>query len=318
MMNPARRAMFAQWLCRLLPPFLAYRVHTAFFGNLIGSGIPFQGKALFGNAMISSAMNDHVDVNFALHGTMNFKGMVVALLVTKPGETIFELGANIGTETLALSNLIGPGGHVIAVEADPHLCEILRFRLRAARITNVSVVNMALSGHDGMLAIVRGKDLNPGETYVTEVESDCGIAVPAITADGLLTQFEPPSFVFMDIEGSEYGFLKGGNHLLTDARPIIFTEVIASYLHRSGGTIREFCKILDRYKYVAYDTDTRWLKEIDYGNVSEEVCGDWLIVPQEKLEWIPRIRRSLFRARIMPRIWRLNPLDTVLQEARNK
>lgn len=305
------KAKFAQIICRLLPPFLSYRVHFRFFGDLVGSGIPFRGKALFGKAEISSVMNDYVDVHFALHGTLNFKGMVVASSVIKPGDVVFELGANIATETLALSNLLGSEGRVIAVEADPLLCEKICSRLSMANISNVEVVNKAVAESEGIINVMRDQEFNSGRTFTSKIPNGDCIIVETITADKLVDEFGMPSFVFMDIEGAEYGFLLGARHLLSKARPIIFTEVSSAYLYRSGGTIHDFCKILDEFAYIAYDTDTRLLEEVHYKDVSEDTYTDWLLIPREKAELLPIIRYQLFRARIMPRIWSLNPLDAL-------
>ncbi|MCX6552953.1 MAG: FkbM family methyltransferase, partial [Acidobacteria bacterium] len=251
-------------------------------------------------------------------GSLNPRGMVVALLVTKPGDVVFEIGANIGTETLALSNLLGQSGRVIAVEANPHVGDILRGRVEAAGLTNVTVVNMAVGARDGTANVVDGDASNLGMSYVVEGAGGGQASVPAITADSLVDRFGAPSFVFMDIEGSEYGFLMGAGRLLADVRPIIYSEVIASYLHRSGGDIHAFCSILDKHAYVAFDAGTRSLKEVPFAGVSQDVWGDWLIVPREKCDVVPRIRRALWRARVMPRVLHLNPLDTVPRTAGNR
>lgn len=308
------KANLAQRACRILPPFLSYRLHHLFFKDLIGSGVPFRGKALFGDAEIPLIMNDIVDVHFALHQTMNYSGMVIASVIIKGGHTVFDIGANIGTETLAMSNLVGEKGKIIAIEADPDTANILRERIRCGNFLNIIVENKAIAKKKGAINIVRCSKHNAGMNFVTDVIEDTSAIVEAITADDLVSVYGEPDFVFMDIEGSEYGFLLGGLHLLTDVRPIIFTEVNASMLPRTGGTILKFCKLLDEFNYTAYDANTRFLTEITFSQVDHCVSSDWLLIPKENVDIVNRIRRHLVFSRFLPRIWRLNPLDRKPQQ----
>jgi len=123
------RAWMARRALRRLPPFLAYRIHHRWLQGLVGSGAPFRERALFGGGWIESSMTSVEDTHFALFGTMNFKGLALARRLVRPGATVFEIGANIGTETLALAALAGPRGRVVAVEADPENEALLRARL---------------------------------------------------------------------------------------------------------------------------------------------------------------------------------------------
>lgn len=296
-------------MCSILPPFLAYRLQNRCFFDLISFNTPYRQKALFGSATISSYMNSYIDVNFALHRTINFIGMIVAQSIVKQGDTIFELGANIGTETFALSNLTGIKGHVIAVEASPRLANTLKSNIKLAEIDNVTVINEAIAEKHGTLNITHGLETNLGASFASDDCTINSISVPAIPVDYLVEKYGNPTFVFMDIEGSEYGFARGGNNLLSNVRPVIFTEIVASYLHRSGGTISEFCRILQDHSYSAFDANSRQLSQIDFNKVDNDTCSDWLLIPSEKTNLVPNIRKLLLMARTMPRIGKLNPLD---------
>ena len=62
------------------------------------------------------------------------------------GQTIAEIGAGPGFWTARLARMIGPSGHVYAVDPEPAMLEILRQRLEKTRARNVSPV---LGGPDG-------------------------------------------------------------------------------------------------------------------------------------------------------------------------
>lgn len=303
------RAWIAQQICRRLPPFLAYRLHRLLFEDLIGSGVPFRARALFGPRTISGVLNDYEDVYFALHGTKNFKGMAIAASILSPGDVVFEIGANLGTETLALANLVAPSGRVIAVEADPDLAAVLSTRVHEAGAANIDVVNKAASASPDPLYVHRGRAFYSGQTFVSDQPTEDGTRIECITGDQLVEEYGAPAFVFMDIEGSEAAFLQGSGSLLRESRPIIFTEVVAALLRRNGASISRFATLVIDAGYVAFDTDTRTLSQVDLQNASEDVSNDWLLVPRERLEVIGTLRTEVFRARVMPRVFGLNPLD---------
>lgn len=273
--------------------------------------MPFRRRALFGSAAIDSTMGDYEDVYFALHGTKNFKGMVSAANLIAPGDTVFEIGANLGTETLALANLVGNRGRVIAVEADPRLAAILAARIADTPLRNITIVNRAAAASLGIVHVIAGAENLSGQTYVSDVPASDSVPVQTITADEMVREYGSPTFVFMDIEGSEYGFLSTATNLLSQVRPPIFTEVVAQTMSRSGGSIAQFCDIFSRHDYVAFDSDSRRFEQVDFTRVTPYVLGDWLLMPREKLHLVSRIRRQLLLARVMPRFRGLNPLETL-------
>jgi ubiquinone/menaquinone biosynthesis C-methylase UbiE len=55
---------------------------------------------------------------------------VLGILGLKPGMTVAEIGAACGDLCLAISEAVGPAGHVFAVESVPELLEALRQRSR--------------------------------------------------------------------------------------------------------------------------------------------------------------------------------------------
>src|SRR5580765_3207524 len=65
------------------------------------------------------------------------------------GATVVDVGANVGYNTVYASRLVGPAGHVIAIEPAADNARLLRDNLTANAITNV-VVHQAAAGrtHD--------------------------------------------------------------------------------------------------------------------------------------------------------------------------
>jgi ubiquinone/menaquinone biosynthesis C-methylase UbiE len=65
---------------------------------------------------------------------------VVRALGLRHGQVVADIGAGPGYFTKRLARAVGPSGHVYAVDAEPAILDVLRERLTAARLTNVTPV----------------------------------------------------------------------------------------------------------------------------------------------------------------------------------
>jgi len=62
-----------------------------------------------------------------------------------PGDSVLDVGANVGQYTLRLSELAGEEGRVIAFEPIIETFEILAAMARRARYRNITLFNIAVS-----------------------------------------------------------------------------------------------------------------------------------------------------------------------------
>src|SRR5882724_1100567 len=69
-----------------------------------------------------------------------------------PGSTVVDVGAHIGTHTLAFSRWVG-GGKVIAVEAQPVVSSVLTVNCLLSDRANVEVVNCLCSWRGGTTTV---------------------------------------------------------------------------------------------------------------------------------------------------------------------
>lgn len=67
-------------------------------------------------------------------------GAVIRALGLRRGQVVADIGAGPGYFTKRVARAVGPRGHVYAVEAEPAILDVLRARLTAARLANVSPV----------------------------------------------------------------------------------------------------------------------------------------------------------------------------------
>lgn len=63
----------------------------------------------------------------------------------KKGDVVIDIGAGLGEEAIVYSNAVGPSGRVVAIEANPDVCQVLADVVKLNKLSNVEVVNVALS-----------------------------------------------------------------------------------------------------------------------------------------------------------------------------
>lgn len=133
----------------------------------------------------------------------------------RPGDTVVDVGAGIGNETLIFSRLVGPSGRVIAIEAHPRTFRCLKKTVEANRLKNVTPVHAAISDASGVLLIS-----NDGHHIESRVGVSEGLSVEATTLDKLLAECgaQAPNLVKMNIEGAETAALRGAPQTLKRAK----------------------------------------------------------------------------------------------------
>jgi len=65
------------------------------------------------------------------------------------GETVYDVGANLGYVSLSLAKRVGPTGHVAAFEPIPQNVELLRKNIANNRLSSVRVFDVAASDRTG-------------------------------------------------------------------------------------------------------------------------------------------------------------------------
>lgn len=152
--------------------------------------------------------------------------------VVKPGQVVWDVGANVGLFSFAAAAVVGPAGRVLAVEPDTSLAGRLR---QSAAINHghapVDVLPAAVSGEVsiGRFHIARrNRSTSYLDGYGTTMTGGVRSTelVPTVTLDWLAAHFPAPDVVKIDVEGAELGVLTGGAQLL-EHQPTLICEVSA-------------------------------------------------------------------------------------------
>lgn len=148
----------------------------------------------------------------------------------RPGSVAYDLGANVGFYTLLLSELVGSGGLVVAFEPLPRNLEYLRRHIALNHVSNVVVMEGAVSSHSGSALFVEGPTNSMGF-----ISSKGNVKVKLFSIDEMVSdgRIPAPQYLKIDIEGAEYDALCGAEATLQEFQPTIFLASHSMEIHQS-------------------------------------------------------------------------------------
>lgn len=257
---------------------------------------------------------EYVERCFALRGFFEWRIAAIASLVVQPGDTVFEGGAHIGTETFNYAALVGAAGQVISFEADARLAQLLTAKLSRAGLTQCRVQSKALGDKPGVAYFdsVVEEGLNTGLGALasdSELSGTARVEVQMATLDDAVAEFGAPRLLVMDIQGGELGALRGGTRMLTEHRPFVVLEVESRCLEPLGASAQEILDLFREHNYTCWRFTRLGLNRVE--SVGDDEFADWLVVPNESAEVVKRVKNAFTRGALLPPQSRLSPLSTL-------
>jgi FkbM family methyltransferase len=143
------------------------------------------------------------------------------------GDTVYDIGANVGYVSLSLAKRVGSKGHVVAFEPVPQNLRLLRTNIENNQLSNVKIFDVAVSDRRGE-AIIRISE-NLATASLVWHKGDRGaveLVIKTVIIDDLIEagDLPIPSFIKIDVEGAEGPALLGMHRTLAAARPVVFIE----------------------------------------------------------------------------------------------
>lgn len=153
----------------------------------------------------------------------------------RPGDTVWDVGANVGHYAISFSGWVGPSGRVFAFE--PSHVNLSRLRSACRGLPNVELREYGLSDKAERARFLEGSDHSTSRILVPGEVAPHDNEVELRTGDAVIQSGEAdlPNVVKIDVEGHEFSVLKGLRAALMnrDLRSV-FVEVHFGILDRSG------------------------------------------------------------------------------------
>jgi FkbM family methyltransferase len=176
------------------------------------------------------------------------------LAFVKPGQTVIDVGANIGATSYLLSRLVGARGHVIALE--PSTTAYRALSAAVAGSGNVTALQTALGSADGTADLTTPEhDFAQSSLHLHEDGSWAGSrsfvreTVKVHSLDSLVKglNLHRLDFIKIDAEGHEMHILSGASAAFRAFRPLVYIEINEQWLRTTKHTatdIREAMRTL--------------------------------------------------------------------------
>ena len=163
----------------------------------------------------------------------------------KPDDVALDIGAHIGYFTIMMAKLCKK---VIAFEPDKVNFSILKENIKANNLENVLAQNVVV-GHRYGWAYLYFCNHNSGmhRIYHSILCTDNWVTVPMVPLDSIHHKID---FIKMDIEGSEFGALRGMQSLLKTYHPKMIIEFYPLAIEEYGADPKE---VYDFLKGLDYD-----------------------------------------------------------------
>ena len=171
--------------------------------------------------------------------------------LVKKGDTVIDIGANLGYYTCPLADLVGEGGKVYAVEPVPVIFSVLKRNVGKRK--NVELLNYALGEEERAIEMANDSVaavgyFGTGRNFVSEGElSKDAVRFTAQMRRGseLFKDVEKIDFIKCDIEGYE-------RVVIPELRPLIERHHPTVLIETDGDTRRDIIEMFTKMGYRAY------------------------------------------------------------------
>lgn len=143
----------------------------------------------------------------------------------KPGDILVDAGANLGVVTVIMAQATGPSGRVVSFEMMPDTASILRENVILNCLTNVTVIEAALSDRVGDTVTASVTEGMFGQASIAVEQKLIGttrrVDVQTTTLDVSTQDLPAIALLKIDLEGAEVKALHGATATLAKTRAII-------------------------------------------------------------------------------------------------
>lgn len=180
--------------------------------------------------------------------------------ILRPGQTVLDIGANVGLYSAMAAVRVGNEGKVVAFEPDPVSLAFLEKTIATNRLRNVEVIAAAASDEPGNLRLYFSPG-NRGDNRLYQHRQDQdSVLVDTVRVDNQLEvmNINEVDVIKIDVQGFEGHVIDGMHHILKNSRRLVMlTEFWPQGLHQAGTDPLEFLERLQGFGLSVYELGKR-------------------------------------------------------------
>jgi len=164
------------------------------------------------------------------HGEFSAEEIDVLAGLLRPGDLVIDVGANIGALTVPLAQAVGPTGHVVAIEPQRLMFQLLCANVALNSLANVTCLNAASGARGGTIAVPQidpHNPMSPGSVSFHASLPNGAVTerVPITPIDTLPVRLvDNVRLIKIDVEGMETQVLMGAEEVVKAFKPALYVE----------------------------------------------------------------------------------------------
>jgi FkbM family methyltransferase len=212
-------------------------------------------------------LREAIDYAMYLEGSREPDTSRALKMLCKPGHTVFDIGANVGSHALPMASFVGEEGKVYAFEPVPWALNRMKRNLALNNFNNLIVEAIALSDVNEEVEMKFrasfkigsnsgvGKEGKIDESWWDECEQ---VKVRMETLDSYVASHHISriDLIKLDVDGFEGKVIRGARETLKRFGPKIIMEVAPAWTEMRGDQIKDILQELKQLGYGFYrETD---------------------------------------------------------------
>ena len=180
-------------------------------------------KATRHGMMLYNRNDIYIGGSLEHYGEYSEEEVTVFRQVLREGDTVIEVGSNIGAHTIPIAKMVGLSGSVMAIDPQRVVFQTLCANVALNSLMNVFAFPVAMGAADGSTLIPRLNYDRPNNYGGLALgKYDKGERVQIMTVDGL--NVSKCSMLKIDAEGMELDVLRGARGTIERFTPVMYVE----------------------------------------------------------------------------------------------
>lgn len=187
---------------------------------IIWRDVPVNARTDFG-ALIQGRFPDILHIYLYFFGVWEPGVSRVFRHHLRNGDTVIDVGANVGVHTMLAAQIVGVQGRVYAIEASPTIFARLKENIARNRLQQVVPLNLAASDTHSQVTVYLGSAFNRGATTIVpdqpdqqEISAEAQVEARPLADIVPATAMRSARLIKIDVEGAEWLVLRGMRDLL--------------------------------------------------------------------------------------------------------
>lgn len=203
-----------------------------------------------------------------------------AISLIRKGDTVWDIGANVGLFSIAALGLTGSTGTVLSFEPDTKLIDLLRKNalLNRKKSGEMQVIPAGVAGETGIRTFNIAKRARASNALAGYGNTQTGgtrvsQSIVCLSLNDCIATLPKPDVIKIDVEGAEQEILEASKTLFTSIRPRMAIEV-------SQTTRGAITRLLKNNDYHMFDASRPFEKSLEV----QETQWNTLAIPSEQMD----------------------------------